>query len=153
MKKYILILLLLIFPASTYYASNNISKPKKPKYTAKDIYIVASVIWNESRGESHYGKCAVASVIYNRSEGDVSKFSKVIRQDDWLGKPYEEIKIYDSMSEEIKLAKYMFDNKFSPISNYTHFYNPKISNPDWKYDLINKKKIGNHVFGKIKLDL
>lgn len=148
------IIIVMAYPLNTSsYYSQDFKEPirviKSPGYHARDVYIVASIIWNEARGESFHGKYAVASTIYNRANGDIREFSRVVREDNWLGDSYREIHMTGDISTECKIAKSMFEGKFMPMGDYTHFYNPSKVKPYWKSFLKNKKRIGNHIFGKI----
>jgi spore germination cell wall hydrolase CwlJ-like protein len=44
---------------------------------SETILVVAMTIWMEAQGEPHAGKVAVASVVWNRAEGERSKFVEV----------------------------------------------------------------------------
>lgn len=124
---------------------------KSFKITNQDIYLMAQVVYGESRGESFDGKVAVASVILNRlvSNKFPDSVSEVIYQPSAFS-------CITGKSINIKPDSASFDAVYTalagkdPTSKSTFFYNPQISNSDW-INKTNKKdviRIGNHVFFK-----
>lgn len=159
MKKYILISLIWAIMSFSLGSSSGISVSSDrnanlnavsgPMISRQQVDTIANVIWMEARGESFYGKKAVATVIWNRAGGDSSKFVEVVKADSWTGVTYriptECYNGYDDATWD--LAHSMFMGKFKPISDYTHFYNPSLAKPDWRKSLKKRTAIGNHIFG------
>lgn len=119
--------------------------------TKDDIYLMAQVVYAESRGETFDGKVAVASVILNRlvSPKFPDTISEVICQPNAFscvkGK-----KINIKPDKESFDAVYKAISGIDPTSESTFFYNPVISTSAW-INKANKKdvlKIGNHIFFK-----
>lgn len=122
--------------------------------------VVARTLYDETRGESMEGKIAVASIIYNRANGNSNGFSKVSL------KPYQFSGWNESLlprgtgaswEECLEIARTMFKGTFTPTlpMEYKHFYNPAKANPKWAYDKGRLREfltIGHHRFMKnIKL--
>lgn len=121
--------------------------------TSEDIYLMAQVVYAESRGEPYEGKIAVASVILNRvkNPGFPKSVSGVIKQ------PYAFSCVKngvinlapdkDSYNAVIDALKGK-----DPTNKAVFFYNPKIATCGWmkNIDKSNKKVIGNHVFFVVK---
>jgi len=107
----------------------------------KDINILARTLWGEARGESTEGIKAVASVIWNRGNGDVDKMINVVQKpwqfSMWNDFNWEnfEIKEYSGTKwEAIKqIARQMANGSFQPIKSWDHYYAPKgldVTNPN-----------------------
>ena len=122
--------------------------------------ILARTIYYEARGESSEGKKAVASVIYNRSNGtssDMVKESLKPKQfSAWNNKSDKnKIVTYDknpSWDECVKLAEEMVSGNFSPNHTYKYYWAPKGmkggKDPYWAKNMKDRKTIGNHIFAK-----
>jgi spore germination cell wall hydrolase CwlJ-like protein len=112
------------------------------------IEILARTIYAEAEGEPYEGKHAVASVIYNRSNGDVNQMVNVVKSRKQFscwnsgcptpgkGKAWE---------DSLKIAKELINGTFKPTVNYTHYYNPSKANPNWG-NVKDYKMIGRHKF-------
>lgn len=114
-----------------------------------DIYLMAQVVFAESRAEPYQGKVAVASVILNRllHPGFPKSVEGIIKQRGAFscvknGKltviPTEEC--YDAVYEALKGK--------DPTGAAVFFYNPRIATSKWMKNVrkSNVKPIGNHVF-------
>lgn len=44
-----------------------------PKYTERDLQLIANAVYGEARGEPYEGQVAVAAVILNRLESQISR--------------------------------------------------------------------------------
>lgn len=117
--------------------------------TDEDIFLMAQVVYGESRGEPFKGKVAVASVILNRVKDNhfPNTIEGVIKQKGAFScvkngritvNPTEEC--YDAVFEALKGS--------DPTSKALYFYNPKTATCGWmkKVKKENKKSIGQHVF-------
>jgi N-acetylmuramoyl-L-alanine amidase len=124
-------------------------KNKKIFLSDDDIYLMAQVVFAESRAEPYQGKIAVASVILNRllhpefpkSVEDIIKqkgaFS-CVKNGKLTVTPTEEC--YDAVYEALKGK--------DPTGEAVFFYNPRIATSKWMINVkkSNVKPIGNHVF-------
>lgn len=121
--------------------------------THKDIYLMAQVVYAESRAEPYQGKVAVASVILNRVKDP--KFPKSIeavvtqkgafscvRNGKITVNPDEAS--FKAVLEALKGA--------DPTEKAVFFYNPKIATNTWmkKVSKNNVINIGNHTFFAVR---
>jgi N-acetylmuramoyl-L-alanine amidase len=125
--------------------------------------ILARTIWAEARENGEDGMRAVASVIHNRGAGNIGKMIQVIEapkqfscwnkmtKADWSN-----FKIKERSGPEWKIANKiaseMMENQFTPITDATHYYNPKKVTPGWAFvggRLRPNDIIGDHRFMKI----
>ena len=114
-----------------------------------DIYLMAQVVFAESRSEPYEGKVAVASVIINRakSPGFPKTIEGVIKQKNAFSCVRNgTITIApdnDSMNAVIDALK-----GSDPTNRSLFFYNPKIATSKWMKNIgkSNVKEIGNHTF-------
>ncbi|MCM8710729.1 cell wall hydrolase [Clostridium sp. SYSU_GA19001] len=173
MKKYFSILLLttiiLSIPWSTVKAANdtdcdlyneqisavqvfNVSD-KTIYITDDDVYLMAQIVYAESRSEPYDGKVAVASVILNRLKSpDFPKtIEGIIKQKNAFSclKNGEIHVVPDKASYAAVLDALKGKD---PTNKAVFFYNPKISTSTWmkKVNKTNIKSIGNHVFFAVK---
>jgi spore germination cell wall hydrolase CwlJ-like protein len=116
--------------------------------------IVARTIYAEGSGESFEDKLAIASVIFNRANGNIEKIVRVIQtpkqfscwngasQEDWTnmkqrsGKDWEESK---------QIAKNIITGNFTPVTKADHYWNPVKANPKWAQNK-NYEQFGRHRF-------
>lgn len=117
--------------------------------TDKDIYIMAQVVYGESRGEPYKGKVAVASVILNRARN--KKFPKTIQQVIKQKGAFSCVKngtIKVTPTEECYSAVFDALKGIDPTNNALFFYNPQIATCSWMKNTKkeNQKSIGRHVF-------
>jgi spore germination cell wall hydrolase CwlJ-like protein len=118
---------------------------------------LARTLWGEARGEGWEGIEAVASVIWNRTNGNPSRLDDVVKQK-------KQFSIWNSGIPEkgqgelwnkiVNLSKRMATNQFQPKIPYTHYFNPDKATPNWAYPNGRLPKdhqvIGNHVFLSVK---
>lgn len=122
-------------------------KPK-PKDNSSIIEDLARTIYAEAEGETYRGKQAVASVIYNRANGNVSKMVPVVKAKSQFscwnnGRPARGKGT--AWEDSVKIATQLANGTFKAITNHTHYYNPDKANPKWAVGL-KSERIGNHVF-------
>lgn len=127
-------------------------------YCDQEIYIVARTIYLEARGEPYEGKMAVASVIYNRANGNSDEFASVCLAPGqfacWRKENIGKLKILNAVDrralmECVSISKSMFKKDFRPTIDATHYYNPKLASPSWGSEMKGAIYIGNHKFGKL----
>lgn len=117
----------------------------------KDIYLMAQVVYAESRGEAFDGKVAVAAVILNRLASD--KFPDTISGVIFQANAFSCIKgnkIKMKPDKDSINAVYKALSGADPTSDSTFFYNPSISTSAWINRICKRDslRIGNHVFFK-----
>jgi N-acetylmuramoyl-L-alanine amidase len=117
--------------------------------TDDDIYLMAQIVYAESRSEPYDGKVAVASVILNRLEspGFPKSIEQVIKQK----AAFSCLKngTIDVVPDKISYNAVLDALKGKdPTNNAVFFYNPKIATSSWMKQVskTNVKPIGNHVF-------
>lgn len=121
--------------------------------TDEDVYLMAQIVYAESRSEPYEGKVAVASVILNRlrSPGFPKSIEGVIKQRDAFSCLVNgEINVipdktsYDAALEALKGK--------DPTNNAVFFYNPRIATSVWMKNIgkSNVIPIGNHVFFAVR---
>ncbi|MFA6358658.1 MAG: cell wall hydrolase [Candidatus Omnitrophota bacterium] len=127
-----------------------------------EIFLAWSIA-REAIGESHYGRQMVASEIVNRSVERKLSPVQVCKQHKqysaWNSKPssriiLREIKAWQKKSPNewghcLELAVQIQHQLFTPISACTHHYNPELCSPSWKDNLLGKKIVGHHIFGRL----
>lgn len=131
--------------------------------TCKCCLILALTLWYESRGESHEGRMAVASVVWNRAAESRGKYDLawvVLRPHQfacWTGRDTRNLtepicdKIEAGVWQDcVKIAESMVDGTFKATTTATHYYNPRYASPAWADQLADRTEIGNHVFGRCK---
>lgn len=117
--------------------------------TDDDVYLMAQIVYSESRSEPFDGKVAVASVILNRLKDP--RFPKtiegVIKQKGAFScVKGENIDVVPDESSYAAVLEALKGN--DPTSSAVFFYNPKIATSSWMKNVEkhNVKAIGNHVF-------
>lgn len=122
---------------------------RKVYITDDDVFLMAQIVYAESRSEPYDGKVAVASVILNRlrSPGFPKTVEQVIKQKAAFSclKNGEIDVVPDKMSYQAVLDALKGKD---PTNNAVFFYNPKIATSSWMKQVkkTNVKPIGNHVF-------
>lgn len=117
--------------------------------TEDDIYLMAQIVYAESRSEPYEGKVAVASVILNRLKNP--KFPKSVEH---VVKQKGAFSCVKNGSIEVIPDKISYDAVLDalkgkdPTNKAEFFYNPKIAKSPWmkKIGKKNITPIGNHVF-------
>lgn len=117
--------------------------------TDDDVYLMAQIVYAESRSEPYEGKVAVASVILNRlkSPGFPKSVEDVIKQKGAFS-CLKNGKI-DMVPDQVSYSAVLDALKGNdPTNNAVFFYNPKIATSTWMKNIskTNVKPIGNHVF-------
>lgn len=136
------------------YSQNSYSAvPENYYLTDEDIYLMAQIVYAESRSEPFEGKVAVASVILNRLNS--SEFPKTIKEvvtQRYAFSCVKNGKITCIPDESSYLAVQKALSGYDPTSKAVFFYNPKISTSNWmdRVKKINIKTIGQHVFFRSK---
>jgi len=114
-----------------------------------EVYLMAQVVFAESRAEPYEGKVAVASVILNRakSPGFPKTIQGVIKQKNAFScvkngsiSVTPDKASYNAVIDALKGS--------DPSNNSLFFYNPRIATSIWMKNIkkTNVKEIGNHTF-------
>ena len=114
-----------------------------------ELYLMAQVVFAESRSEPYEGKVAVASVILNRakSPGFPKTINGVIKQRNAFScikngtiNVTPDTSSYNAVIDALKGT--------DPTNNSLFFYNPRIATSLWMKNIkkTNIKEIGNHTF-------
>lgn len=117
--------------------------------TENDVYLMAQIVYAESRSEPYDGKVAVASVILNRLKNP--SFPKTIEN---VVKQKGAFSCVRNGSIDVIPDKISYDAVLDalkgkdPTNKAEFFYNPKIAKSPWmkKVSKKNVTPIGNHVF-------
>ena len=118
-----------------------------------DIYLMAQVVFAESRSEPYEGKVAVASVILNRakSPGFPKTIQGVIKQKNAFScvKNGSITIVPDESSTNAVIDALKGSD---PTNSSLFFYNPRIATSKWMKNIqkSNVKEIGNHTFFLVK---
>jgi spore germination cell wall hydrolase CwlJ-like protein len=118
--------------------------------------VVSRTIFAEASGETEEGMVAVASVIWNRSQGDIGRFSEVCLKRDqfscWNAKT-PSAGTGEAWDFCTTLSQVMTAGRFVPTGTWDHYYNPEKCDPSWAYidgdrskPLLPYDEIGNHHF-------
>jgi spore germination cell wall hydrolase CwlJ-like protein len=134
----------------------DLSKVEYAKHD-KHVKCLAQNIYHEARGDSTKGQIAVAQVVINRTKNDAypddvckvvwdkSQFSWTLDKSLWK---IDDIKSYEKAK---KIASEVLKGKHEDITNgATHYYEPTVVDPYWSDQGINKKRIGSHLFMRMK---
>jgi len=152
MKTYLIVLITLL----SFNLFATIDREK-----TSDKAILALTIYREARGESFYGKKAVATVIYNRcmkkyktiSGTNIRKVCLRPKQFSCWNKDYRsKDDVHSQMFKQcMKIAEEVLNGKFKPLDNWTNYFNPKKKEQFYNIArtgvLENIANIGNHRFG------
>lgn len=128
---------------------NNKDNKENILLTEEDVYLMAQVVYAESRSEPFLGKVAVASVILNRVKepGFPKTIKGVIKQNGAFSCiKNNKINVVPDESSYKAVLQALKGN--DPTNRAVFFYNPKIAKSKWMKN-VNKSKvktIGQHVF-------
>lgn len=113
----------------------------------RDVYLLAKLIYAESRGEPFEGQVAVGAVVLNRLKDP--RFPKSIK--DIIYEPYAFTSVVDGQinltpdATAIKAAELAFKG-WDPSGGALYYFNPEKSTSKWIWTRKIIKKIGNHLF-------
>lgn len=115
----------------------------------KDVYLIAQVVYSESKSEPYKGKVAVASVILNRLKSpNFPKTVKGVIKQKYAFSCVKDGCINSIPDEDSYRAVLDALRGNDPTSRAVFFYNPKIATSKWMINVDKKdiSKIGQHVF-------
>ena len=119
--------------------------------TEEDVYLMAQIVFAESKGEPYEGKVAVASVILNRvlNPAFPTTVKAVIFQDNAFSCVVDgEITVIPN--QECFNAVYEAIKGNDPTNEALFFYNPSIATCTWMHSIekTDSRSIGQHLFFK-----
>lgn len=143
----------------TYYGSQPLKEQVKegtgsasttqlpPKYTERDLQLLANAVYGEARGEPYEGQVAVAAVILNRVEHPdfPNTISGVIFQP-LAFTAVADGQIWLEPNERAKEAVLDALNGWDPSENAIYYFNPVTATSEWIWSRPQIKKIGEHIF-------
>ena len=124
--------------------------------------IIAATIYSEAAGEGPAGRVAVAGTIVTRAQDRRLTPAQVCRQRKqfscWNGvddkRMATRLKGWAAKSPVvwrhcIELATAIEAGRVK-ANGYSHYYNPSKASPSWGPKLKDRRRIGNHIFGKLE---
>ncbi|MGE5606060.1 MAG: cell wall hydrolase [Bacteroidota bacterium] len=137
---------------TTWKPVNNVktapTKVSQPKSSSKvDIYLLARVIYAESRGEPFEGQVAVGAVLMNRLKD--SRFPKNLSQIIFKRGEFCTVRdgqIWKNPSQEAIKAARLAAAGWDPTGGALYFYNPAKTTSRWIWSRPVVNRIGNHTF-------
>jgi len=104
------------------------------------VYLLASLIWAEARGEPFEGQVAVGAVVMNRVESP--EFPDTV--EDVIYQEGQFAKVSDKFSlQTLEAAEAALDG-CDPTGGALYFYNPEIASDRWIFTRKTVCVIGNH---------
>lgn len=106
------------------------------------VYLLASLIWAEARGEPYIGQVAVGAVVMNRVESPEfpGTIEEVIRQKGQFARAPDKFSL-----QTLKAAEAALDG-CDPTGGALYFFNPRLSTSSWIFSRKTLRTIGNHRF-------
>nr|WP_206701532.1 spore cortex-lytic enzyme [Lysinibacillus fusiformis] len=118
-----------------------------PKYTERDLQLMANAVYGEARGEPYEGQVAVAAVILNRLESPdfPNTISGIIFQP-LAFTAVADGQIWLEPNDRAKEAVIDAMNGWDPSENALYYFNPKTATSKWIWSRPQIKQIGEHIF-------
>lgn len=129
-------------------ANNNGTQTQvPPKYTERDLQLMANAVYGEARGEPYEGQVAVAAVILNRLESPdfPNTISGIIFQP-LAFTAVADGQIWLEPNDRAKEAVIDAMNGWDPSENALYYFNPKTATSKWIWSRPQIKQIGEHIF-------
>ncbi len=124
------------------------AKTSQPKPNSNmDVYLLARVIYAESRGEPFEGQVAVGAVLMNRLKD--SRFPKNLSQIIFKRGEFCTVRdgqIWKNPSPEAIRAARLAAAGWDPTGGALYFYNPAKTTSRWIWSRPVVNRIGNHIF-------
>jgi len=127
--------------------SNGTDTQIPPKYTERDLQLIANAVYGEARGEPYEGQVAVAAVILNRLESPdfPNTISGIIFQP-LAFTAVADGQIWLEPNQRAKEAVIDAMNGWDPSENALYYFNPKTATSKWIWTRPQIKQIGEHIF-------
>jgi len=118
--------------------------------------IIARTLYHEIRSKSPEERMAIASAIYNRSDGTTDSIINVIKKpyqfscwnkadaNDWTNMKQGRGRVWE---DSVAIAHSMVNGTFQSVGKWNHYYNPRKADPYWAY--LNKERTKRRPFETI----
>lgn len=118
-----------------------------PKYSERDLQLMANAVYGEARGEPYEGQVAVAAVILNRLESPdfPNTISEIIFQPGAFT-AVDDGQIWLTPNERAKQAVLDAMSGWDPSENALYYFNPNTATSKWIWTRPQIKQIGDHIF-------
>lgn len=118
-----------------------------PKYSERDLQLMANAVYGEARGEPYEGQVAVAAVILNRLESPdfPNSISEIIFQPGAFT-AVADGQIWLTPNERAKQAVLDAMSGWDPSENALYYFNPNTATSEWIWTRPQIKQIGEHIF-------
>lgn len=116
-------------------------------FSKNDIYLMASAVHGEARGEPYVGQVAVAAVILNRLESE--KFPQSVSGVIFQPGAFTAVtdgQIWLTPNETAKKAVLDAINGWDPSNGCLYYFNPDTATSKWIWSRPQVKRIGKHIF-------
>lgn len=118
------------------------------------LIIIALTLFGEAAGESYAGKLAVASVIWNRANGNPERLTQVCKAPKQFScwnsgapKVPQDVPSQNAWAECAEIASTMLDGSFEPTTEANHYFALWMQKrPSWAASMTELETIGRHVF-------
>lgn len=134
-------------PATNYTGQTRAQQPKPKPNSNVDLYLLARVIYAESRGEPLQGQVGVGAVLLNRLKD--SRFPKSLPQIIFKQGEFCTVRdgqIWKTPNEEAIKAARLAAAGWDPTGGALYFYNPAKTTSRWIWSRPVVNRIGNHIF-------
>ncbi|WP_134686674.1 cell wall hydrolase [Brevibacillus migulae] len=129
--------------------SKTISALQKQRISAKELDMLARLVYAEGKGEPYEGKVAIAAVVLNRlhSPQFPTTVSGVILESGAFS-VVKDGKLPAETNEETKKAVLEALSGKDPTNGGLYFFNPELATSSWIWSRPQAVVIGNHIFAK-----
>jgi len=123
------------------------------RFSARDIELIAKLVYAEARGEPYLGQVAVAASVLNRLRdpnypNSISEIIFQVVDGYYQYSPVQDGQINLTPDDTARSAVLDALNGLDPTGGATTFYNPSKTNDYWVRTRTYLTTIGNHVFSK-----
>lgn len=121
----------------------------KVKVSARDMDLLARLVYAEGRGEPYEGQVAIAAVVLNRVASD--EFPNTVREviyEPNAFSPVHDGNLTNKSDESTRKAVQDAVNGVDPSNGSLYFFNPDTATSKWIYSRPQTVEIGNHRFAR-----
>lgn len=123
------------------------AKLKKHSVNARELQMLAQLVYGEARGESYVGQVAVAAVVMNRIQS--SKFPDSMAEVIFQPLAFTAVddgQYYLTPDKEAYQAAWDAARGWDPTGGALYYFNPDTATSKWIWTRPQIKKIGRHIF-------
>jgi N-acetylmuramoyl-L-alanine amidase len=123
------------------------SKLKKNSVNAREMEMLAKLVYSEARGESYVGQVAVAAVVMNRVQS--SKFPDSVAGTIFQPGAFTAVddgQYWLTPNKTAYKAAWDAARGWDPTGGALYYFNPDTATSDWIWTRPQIKKIGKHIF-------